>query len=345
MKKRKLTVLATIFALFLTACGGAGGTDTATGSGGGGATGSAPSGDPSAFPTRSVSGVVQWGAGGGTDSLMRPLAAIAENYLGTSIVVSNMPGATGSIATQFVYDAPADGYTLLMGAENPALYQVLGISELTYEDFIPVFIIGDETVGVVVRYDSPYTSFAQLVESALANPGQISLSTTGTGGLPWTIGAFITSVTGATFNQIPYESDAAARTAVISGETDFTIAKVQAGLESYLAQDIRWLSMLSVEPVPSLEHIPLAINEFPDFDQFLPWGTFYGVFVKNGTDQAIVDTLASAFFEASQSETYQELLRSFNVNFMGYVGQEAVDYITGWQANTIRALEMSGALD
>jgi tripartite-type tricarboxylate transporter receptor subunit TctC len=276
---------------------------------------------------------------------MRPLASIAEGYLGTSIVVTNMPGATGSIATQFVYDAPADGYTLLMGAENPALYQVLGISEITYADFTPVFIIGDETVGVVVRYDSPYTSFTQLIESALANPGQVSLSTTGTGGLPWTIGAFITSVTGATFNQIPYESDAAARTAVISGETDFTIAKVQAGLESYLASDIRWLSMLSTEPVPSLEHIPLVTSEFSGFDQFLPWGTFYGVFVKNGTAPEIVETLADAFLTASNSPTYQELLRSFNVNFMGYVGQQAVDYIADWQANTIRALEMSGALD
>ena len=92
------------------------------------------------YPEQNVTGVVQWGAGGGTDSLMRPLSAIAEQNLGKSIIIQNMTGATGSIATQYVYDAPADGYTLLMGAENPALYDILEISELTYDDFDCVYL-------------------------------------------------------------------------------------------------------------------------------------------------------------------------------------------------------------
>ncbi|MCL2618309.1 MAG: tripartite tricarboxylate transporter substrate binding protein [Defluviitaleaceae bacterium] len=334
MKKIMTLAMVGLVAAVLGACGNAGG-----------GTAAAPEAGGADFPSRSVNGIVQWGAGGGTDSLMRPLAAIAENYLGVSIVVSNMTGATGSIATQFVYDQAADGYNLLMGAENPALYQVLGISELTYEDFEPVFIIGDETVGVIVRYDSPYQSFTELINSSLAAPASVILATTGTGGLPWTIGAFITDVTGATFNQIPYESDAAARTAVISGEADFTIAKIQAGVEAYNAGEIRFLTMLSLEPVPVLPHIPLVTAEFPGFDEYLPWGTFYGVFVRNGTDQQIIDTLAEAFLQASHSDTYQELLVSFNVNFMGYVGDQAREYIRDWQANTIRALESSGALN
>ena len=328
-KKIAALVIIGLFITSLAACAAIGG-------------GGAASGE---FPSRSVSGIVQWGAGGGTDSLMRPLAAIAEDYLGVSIVVSNMPGATGSIATQFVYDADPDGYTLLMGAENPALYTALGISELTYEDFIPVFVIGDETVGVVVGSNSPFGTFTELIDAALANPGTIRMATTGTGGLPWTISAFIADVTGATFNQIPYESDAAARTAVISGEADVTIAKIQAGVEAYLAGELDFLTMLALEPVPVLPHVPLVVDEFPGFDQYLPWGTFYGVFVRNGTDQAIVDTLSQAFLAASQHESYQALLESFNVNFMGYTGDRAREYIASWQENTIRALESSGALD
>ena len=327
MKKKILVlVFALCLVIGLAAC--AGGGETASGE----------------FPSRSIDGVVQWGAGGGTDTLMRPLAALAEGYLDVSIVVSNMPGATGSIATQYVYDRPGDGYTLLMGAENPALYRALGISELTYEDFEPVFLIGDETVGIIVRADSPFESFSEIVEAALESPGTVRLATTGTGGLPWTIGAFITDVTGASFNQIPYESDAAARTAVISGEADFTVAKIQAGVEAYLAGEVIFLTMLALEPVAVLPHIPLIVEEFPGFDQYLPWGTFYGVFVRSGTDQSIIDTLAEAFLAASQSDTYQELLESFNVNFMGYVGGQARAYISAWQANTVRALESSGAL-
>ena len=74
-----------------------------------------------AYPTQNINGIVQWGAGGETDSLMRPLSVLAEQTLGKSIIIQNMTGATGSIATQYVYDAPTDGYTVLMGAENPAL--------------------------------------------------------------------------------------------------------------------------------------------------------------------------------------------------------------------------------
>ena len=118
------------------------------------------------YPRHNINGIVQWGAGGGTDSLMRPLAALAEDDLGVAVVMQNMPGATGSIATQYVYDADADGYHLLMGAENPTLYQALGISERTYADFDCVFLIGDETVGIIVSKNSHYSSFTEIIAVA-----------------------------------------------------------------------------------------------------------------------------------------------------------------------------------
>ena len=118
------------------------------------------------YPAQNITGVVQWGAGGGTDSLMRPLSALAEQSLGKSIIIQNMTGATGSIATQYVYDAPTDGYTLLMGAENPALYDILEISELTYSNFDCVYLIGDEVVGIVVGKNSPYKSFTEIIDAA-----------------------------------------------------------------------------------------------------------------------------------------------------------------------------------
>ena len=112
------------------------------------------------YPAKNISGVVLWGAGGTTDSLIRPLSAVAEQYLGKSIIIQNMTGAAGSIATQYVYDAPADGYTLLMGAENPALYDVLDVSEVTYEQFDCVYLIGDEAVGIIVgKYINGYSFF------------------------------------------------------------------------------------------------------------------------------------------------------------------------------------------
>jgi tripartite-type tricarboxylate transporter receptor subunit TctC len=301
-------------------------------------------GESGDYPAHDVSGVVQWGAGGGTDSLMRPLAALAEKKLGRSVVIQNMTGAAGSVATQYVHDAAADGYTLLMGAENPALYDVLGISGLTYADFTCVYLLGDETVGIAVAKDSPFHSLRELIDAALAAPETLTLSTTGKGGLPWEVGAFLTDVTGAAFRQIPYDSDATAKLAVTGGECDFTVCKVQSGLEDYRAGELRFLCMLSTEPVPAMPEVPLITDEYPDFAAYLPWGPFYGVFVRKDTDPAAVETLSSAFSEAGTDETYRQLLESFNVRFLGYTGDDAARYIEAWRENTVNALRRSGAI-
>lgn len=337
MKKILAAVLALCLALPLTACAGS---EAPSSSGSGESR--APAG---VYPVRNVNGIVQWGAGGGTDSLMRPLAALAEKQLGKSIVIQNMAGAAGSVAAQYVYDADADGYNLLMGAENPALYDVLEISRLTYDNFDCVYLIGDEVVGIVVGKGSRYASFTEIVEAAKAAPGTVKLSTTGTGGLPWAVAAFIADVTGAAFNQIPYDSDASAKTAVMNGECDFTVCKVQSGIEDYRAGDVRFLCLLAEEPVEIMPQVPLITAEYPGFAKYLPWGPFYGVFVREGTGASVIETLSGAFQAAGADAGYQELLANLNVNFLGYTGSEASDYIAAWRENTINALKNSGALN
>lgn len=300
---------------------------------------------PVDYPKGNLNGIVPWGAGGGTDSLMRPLASLAEQQLSTSIVIQNMAGAGGTIGTQYVYDAEADGNYLLMAAENGAIYDSLEISDLTYDNFDCVFLIGDETVGIIVGKNSKYTSFTEIVEDALAAPGTIRLATAGIGSMPWQGSAFITAVTGAQFNQIPYDSDASTKTAVMSGECDFGLCKVQSGIEEYKAGEINYLCMLSTETVSVMPEIPLVIAEYPDFEQYLPWGPFYGIWVKEGTDPAITKILSDAFTTAASDPEYQSVLENFNVNFIGTSGEEAQEYIRSWGENTTNALRSSGALE
>lgn len=303
-----------------------------------------PAPPSNAYPTKNISGIVQWGAGGGTDSLMRPLASIAEKELGFSIVVENKTGGTGSIATQYVYDAPADGYTLLMGAENPQLYTMLDIIKLTYADFEPVFVIGDETVGLVVGKNSKFTTVKELIDAAMAKPGELTVATTGAGGLPWTVTSYLTAITGATFTQVPYDSDATARTAVISGECDFTVAKVQSALEAHKSGDLKYISMLSLDKVGVLSDIPLITETYPEFADYLPWGPFYGIFVKADTDPNIVKTLAAAFEKAFNDPSYQDVLKQFNINPLGITGEPAEEFLKNWQINTANALYKAGAI-
>ena len=256
MKKLLAGLLAAVLAASLLAgCGGAGtGEDPAAAEGN--------IGNVIGYPPKEVNGIIQWGAGGGTDSLMRPLSILAQDILGTNIILTNKTGETGSVAVQYVYDQTADGTVLLMGAENPALYDKLGISQLTYDNFECVFLIGDETTGVVVGKDSPYNSLTEIVNAAKGGT-EVTLATTGTGGLPWEVAAMITGITGAEFTQKEYTSDASAKEAVLNGECDFTVSKVQMGYQEYKSGEYKWLCMLATEPVSVMSDVPLITAEYP----------------------------------------------------------------------------------
>ena len=295
------------------------------------------------YPPKEMSGIIQWGAGGGTDSLMRPLAVLAQDILSTNIILTNKEGGTGSVATQYVYDQEADGSVLLMGAENPAIYDKLGISDLTYDNFECVFLIGDETTGVVVGKDSPYGSLTEIVEAAKGGT-EVKLATTGEGGLPWEVAAMITGITGAECTQVPYSSDASAKAAVLSGECDFTISKVQMGYQEYKSGDYKWLCMLSKEPVDLMSDVPLITAEYPEFEELLPWGPFYGVFVKEGTDPDIVKILSNAFSKAYADSSYKTMLGYFYINPLGYTGDEAKEYISNWRESMVDILTKEHAI-
>ena len=203
----------------------------------------------------------------------------------------------------------------------------------------------DEVVGIVVGKNSPYKSFTEIINAAKAKPWSLKISTTGTGGLTWEVGAFITDITGAFFREIPYDSDASAKTAVMNGECDFTVYKVQSGIEDYKAGDLKFLCLLSTKEVDVMPGVPLITAEYPDFAKYLPWGSFYGVFVKKGTDKKVIDTLTKAFTAAGPQASYQAVLANFNINFLGYSGEDAAKYISSWREKTVTALKNSGALD
>src|SRR5690625_1089358 len=194
--KRLGLLFGLIALLSLAACGGDAETDT-------------DGGDDAAdeeisFPEKDISGIIQWGEGGATDLISRSLASIAEDELGVSLVMENITGATGAIGAQHVYDQPADGHTLLFGAENPNLYQLLGISDRDYvNDFIPISIIGQSYAGIVVKEDSEFDTLEDLVEYAQENPDELKMGTSGEGVLPHVASAMLKSQFDTSFNLIP----------------------------------------------------------------------------------------------------------------------------------------------
>ena len=297
------------------------------------------------YPEHDIDGVIQWGVGGVTDVLTRALCHKAETYLNKNIKLENIPGDTGVVGFQEVYNKPADGYTLLLGAENPTLYRALKLCEQTYNDFECIYLIGDVTAGVMVRPDSKYKSFKEIIKDALANPGQLKYATTGRGSLHWIMAAFIKDITGATFDLKEYDSNGTAKEAVINGECDFTVCLLQQAADDIRLGRANFLCVFSLDVPDSLHGVPAVIDEYPEFTKYFPWGSFYGVFVKKGTDQKIVQKLKDAFIKAGNDHDFQKLLIDYNVNFLGYSGAEAERYISNWKGNTIDALLTSGAIE
>ena len=116
------------------------------------------------FPARPIQGTIQWGAGGSTDAVTRAVAPIVEEKLGQKLVLTNRPGGTGVIGMQYVHSQRPDGYNILFGAENPQLYGVLGLSELSYKDFYPLVLLARGTPVLVARKDAPWPDTKALIE-------------------------------------------------------------------------------------------------------------------------------------------------------------------------------------
>lgn len=106
------------------------------------------------------------------DVVSRAVQPHAEAVLGKKIVMVNKPGGTGAISTNFVNNAPADGYNILFGAENPQLHKVLGLAEFDYDKFFPVAIFARSVGVVVVKADAPWKTMTELVEDAKKRPAR-----------------------------------------------------------------------------------------------------------------------------------------------------------------------------
>jgi tripartite-type tricarboxylate transporter receptor subunit TctC len=295
------------------------------------------------FPEREMLGVVMWGAGGATDTVARAINPAAEEALGKPIVVLNKSGGAGAISTAYVNAAPADGYTFLYGAENPQLHPVMGVADLDYSKFTPINILGRGVAVVVVPADSKYQTMAELMADIAANPGAVLMGSTGPGGLPSTIGALIANSAPFEVTAIPFDGEGPGLTAMLGGEVDFMPTGISAAAEQVKAGNMRALAVVNTEPVDTLPEAPAITDAIPEMANFLPWGPFYGVFVREDTSDDVVETLTAAFTTAAKNETFTTLMANRGNIVMNMSGDEAKDFLVKWQQVTAWALQDTGA--
>lgn len=295
------------------------------------------------YPERDIQGVIMWGAGGATDRVARAITPLVEPALGAEIVLVNRPGGTGAISTNFVNAQAADGYTLLYGAENPQLHKILGLSQIDYADFYPVNILARGVAVIVANNDTPWESFADLVADAQSRPGEIKMGATGPGGLPHVVGAMLRTVTEFEVTAVPFDGEGPGLTALQGGHVDFMPSGLSAAGELIRGERVKVLAVVNTEELPSLPGVPPITEGFPDFERYLPWGPFYGIFVKPDTPEDIRDTLVSAFATAAADAGFIELMEGNGNIMMNIAGDEASAFLAQWQSVTSWILHEAGA--
>ena len=306
---------------------------------------SAPVETESKFPERDLQGTIMWSAGGINDSVSRAIGPYVKEHLGKTIIFTNRPGAAGGIATAYVNDQPADGYNLLFGAENPQIAKVMGTSELDYSDFIPINIFCSSVGVLIVKDDSQYETLEDLVNDMLARPNQVKKATTGPGGLPQTVATMMKAVNGVEPQMTVFDGEAGATAAVMGGHVDYLITTVGSAIEFIRAGKVRALTVFHDEVIEGLEGIPLIVDIYPEYKKFMPWGPFYGVFVKKGTPQEVVDILTDAFEKAVKHPEYQKILVNYGTVPMGISSDEAREYVDKYRSVTSWLLYDAGGTE
>jgi tripartite-type tricarboxylate transporter receptor subunit TctC len=293
------------------------------------------------YPERDITAIIQWGAGGGTDVAMRGYAPYAEEVLGKKIVLQNRTGGAGAVGAAFVLQQPADGYTLLMGAEPQALFRVMDLAEFDYREFYPINIAAiASNILVVVNKDKPWKTFKELLADAQANPGKIKQYMAGTGTVPFTLSAMISSLTKWPVTNVPFDGDGPAIAALQGGHVDVGFIASGAVIEHVKAGRLRAIGVLSKTPYEGIAPMTEAL---PGLEKYIPWGSFYGVFVRKETPEPIKAKLVAAFKKAGENPKYRELMEGRGTTLLNLGGAEAQAFLDKWQSTTAWLYHSVGA--
>ena len=242
-----------------------------------------------AYPSRSVKWVVPYAPGGATDVLSRLLCQRLSDRLGQSFIVENKPGAGSNIGTQAVIGSAPDGYTLLLTSTANAINASFDPA-LPYDFAKGIALVAGVAripLVLVVNNDLPVKTVADFVAYAKANPGRLSIASSGIGTSLHLSGELFKSMAGVQFTHVPYRGSAPGLTDVMSGQIQGMFDNVTSSFELIRAGKLRALGVTTRERSDILPDVPPIADTLPGFET----SSFYGVGAPHDTPREIVDLL------------------------------------------------------
>lgn len=256
------------------------------------------------FPSRTITLVVPYAAGGTTDATARRIAQGMAAALGTSVIVENKPGGGSTIAAGFVARAPKDGYTLLFGtnsawAINPHLFKDLPYKP---EDFAAVSLVSRQAMVITTSMASGVKTVPEFINYAKTKVGGGSYATTGVGAITHIVGEWIFRTLGVKMVDVPYKSAAAGNIDLISGRLDAQLETLPSAAPLHQTGKTRGLAVMAEVRSPLMPDVPTFKEAgYPD----LMADVTFGVMAPAGTPEPVLNALHKAIVSVVDSAEFK----------------------------------------
>jgi tripartite-type tricarboxylate transporter receptor subunit TctC len=286
------------------------------------------------YPSRPITVVVAFAAGGSGDTIARILADHMRTDLGQTLVVENIGGAAGSIGTGRVARAAPDGYTIVSGnwpthVLNGAIYS---LNYDVLKDFEPISLVATESIVIAGRKDFPAAGLKDLIEWMRANPDKASAGTVGPGSVGHIVGLFFQKETGTRFTFVPYRGVGPAIQDMIAGQIDIMFDTSANSLPQVRSGNVRAFAVTSKTRLPAAPDIP-TVDEagLPGFHI----SNWRGLWAPKGTPRDVILKLNAAARSALADPTVRKRL--------GDLGQELFppEQLTPEALGTLQAAEIA----
>ena len=269
-----------------------------------------------AWPSKPVSLVVPFPAGGTTDVLARALAERLSPAIGQPVIVENKPGAGATIGADYVAKAKADGHTLLIGSVHHTIASSV-YKKLPYDfqkGFEPVTVIAMVPNVLVVNARTPAKNVNELVALIKAKPAEASYGSNGNGTAQHLIGTQFQQQTGTRLQHIPYKGSGPLATDLLGGQILMSFDTITPVLPHIKAGKLRPLAVTTAKRSPALPDVPtLQEAGLKDFDI----GTWFGVLAPVGTPKPVLDRLSAEATKIIQSPDFRKRMDDIGAQPVG----------------------------
>jgi tripartite-type tricarboxylate transporter receptor subunit TctC len=297
------------------------------------------------WPTRPMTMVAPFAAGGSTDAIARIVADGLSSQLHQPVIVENVGGAGGMTGANRVAKATPDGYQFVLGnvgthAQNQTLYKRPAYNAIT--DFAPVALITDQPLVLVTRRDFPPNNLQEFIAYAKANQTKLQYSSAGAGGSNHLACVLLNSAIGIEVTHVPYRSGSQAMQDLLAGRVDYQCPSLPVAMPQIMAMSVKAIAILSKNRSPSMPTLASAHEQgLTDFD--VP--SWYALFLPKGTPSVIVQKLHDATVAAMDEPSMQQRLRKIGSDLAPsdrrsaeYLGKLVASEIEKWSV----AIKASG---